>query len=266
MSAQFTNRPFLQWIYFLALVFICGACGKDEPAQPQPGPTPVVNERLLLQSSLFHDVDSIGYNADKTPKSLKIKGPGNLITISYAPDKVTYAFLKFDKTMSKTVYELENGVAKKLTFYSVDKDGKEEELATKLYFYKEGRMIKEVYSAPDQSTQGYYTEYFYDSSNENVSVMEMREMTGALIEKTTFEYSDILDKSSFINQWTTDMDANLFPPKAKYLRSAQTVEFNKLKAKSTFIYELDAQGYVVKGKRIDDKSPQKETIWINVWQ
>ncbi|MEO6284550.1 MAG: hypothetical protein ABIN80_08015 [Dyadobacter sp.] len=257
----------LWFVCFLTLLFVNGACKKDEAQLgPEPIPVPMGDERLLKQSSLHFGVDSIAYNADKMPERLLIAGPGDLVTMTYSGNIVTYRNLKFGKAFAKRVYEFENEVVKKSTFYAVGKEGKETESAANTYFYKDGKLIKDVYSATDPSVQGFYIEYFYDSANENVSVKKVHDKAGNLLEKTTFEYSDILDKSGFINQWTSNMDGTLFPRKSKYLKIKQVVEGNNSVQTSTFTYTLDAQGYVIKGKRVDDNGIQKETEWTNTWQ
>lgn len=268
MKTKFNGYHFVG-LACLGLVLSLGACQNDQ-AQPEPQSSFRVSdtERLLVaaSSSLWPGFEKIEYNADGKPEKIVTHGPGNAMNVIYEADKVTYDLTKFGKVYARRVYELENGVATRAVFYSVDSSGTAIEGAVTTYAYQEGKLHKETVTTTGQPG-GFYCEYFYDKANENVVSREIHSLDGTLEEKRTYEYTAIPEKAVLVNQWTAaNADGMLFPQRSKHLFKKMTVEYNGSVLHSTFSYELDQDGYVVKRKEVSDKGQHKEVEWTYHWQ
>ncbi|MGN7889359.1 hypothetical protein [Dyadobacter sp. 22481] len=257
-----TKHYFRRYASFFTLLLFTAACTDHEP-QPETEPLPVaaVNERLLLESTQFYPFKPIEYNADKTVKKFQIGL--YVFDVVYSSNSVTYSLSFNGKVVQKNLYEMENKVAKKVTFYQVDNNGKETSFLTVTYSYKQGKLSKEMYSGGAEG----YIEYHYDALNENVKYSESFDKNGALEVKTTFEYTNLLDKSGSLSQDQDQsngfMEGTLFPRKFKYLIKKRTIE-SASPVKSEFTYVMDQQGYVTSGTKTDDDG--NVTNWTNAWQ
>ncbi|MCF0073728.1 hypothetical protein LZD49_24830 [Dyadobacter sp. CY261] len=259
-----TKHYFLKYANFLALLLLTAACTDHEP-QPETDPLPVaaVNERLLLESTQFYPTKAIEYNPDKTVKKFQIGQAGNVIDVAYTSTTVIYSMSLNGKIVNKYVYEMENKVAKKVTFYQVDNNGNEISILTVAYSYKKGKLFKEIYSGEAEG----YIEHYYDDLNENLKYSQSFDKNGVPETKTTFEYTNQIDKSGSLTQDQDQsngfMDGTLFPRKFKYLIKKRIME-GASPLKSDFTYVLDQQGYVTSGTRTDDNGDV--TNWTNTWQ
>lgn len=257
-----TKHYFRRYASFFTLLLLAAACTDHEP-RPETEPLPVaaVNDRLLLESGLEFGVTSVEYNAGKKPTKFEFVNISKSVEITYTANNVTYLTSEGGKLIEKKVYELENGVAKKLTDYIVDNNGNEQEQGVTTYTYKGGKLEKETYTENGQVVA--YGLYFYDNAKENVSSVEVY-YNGLLENKTTYEYTNIPDKSGSFNQWNLSMQGLLFPKYSKYLIKKSTYEYNGSVDVSTFSYVLDQQGYVTSAKQA--YSLGGEDNWTNTWQ
>lgn len=268
MKTKSITRHFIG-LACIGLMFSVVGCRTDN-AQPEPQSPPLrtVGEKLLIASSsnLLQGIEMIEYNADQKPEKIIVRGVGNVLHVVYEANKVTYDITKFGKVYARRVYELENGIAGRSIFYSVDSSGTATESTVTTYAYKAGKLYRETVTPIGQSG-GFYCEYIYDSANENVATREIHDLDGKLQERRTYEYTNIADKSVLVNQWTAaNVDGMLFPQRSKYLLDKMTVEYNGSVLHSTFSYELDQHGYVVKGREISDEGHHKEVEWTYHWQ
>lgn len=268
MKTNFTMYNLLA-ITCLALIFGLGGCNSDK-AQPEPqsGNLRANGEKLLVAvtSTLSVGIEKIDYNAYRKPQRITLHGPGNVENVSYEANKVIYDRLKFGKVHSRTIYALENGLPVKSTFYAVDSSGTASEGAVTQYEYKAGKLFKEITTTTGQPG-GFYYQYIYDNANENIAVKEVHDLDGTLQEKRTYEYTDIPEKAVIVNHWSPFYaDGLLFPRRSKNLVEKMTVEYNGAVSHSTFSYELDQEGYLVKGKRVSDAGPEKVSEWTYKWE
>lgn len=242
----------------------------QESAQPGPSHSSKKEDaqRLLVatSSNFFNGIDKIEYDVDQKPTKIIGHGPGSAVNVSYAGNQVTYDFVKFGRTFARRIYDLENDIAKKSVFYSVDSTGAATQLVVTTYAYEAGKLHKETVETAREE-DNYYCEYFYDDVKENVIAREIHALDGSLKEKRTYTYTSIPDKSVLFNLWTNNnADGTLFPRWSKYLIEKITIEYNGVVSNKAFTYELDQDGYVVYGKSVSDHGPQKTTEWTYTWQ
>ncbi len=259
-----TKHNLLRYAGFLVFLLLTAACDDHEPRpETDPEPIPAVNERLLLESTQFYTVKAIEYNPDKTVKKFQA-GQAAAFNVAYTPNSAIYTQSTNGKTSGKSVYEMENSVAKKVTFYAVDNNGNETSYLTVTYLYKKGKLSKEVYSGQVEG----YIEHYYDDLNENVKYSQSFDKNGAPDFKTTFEYTNLIDKSGSLSQdgdqYNGYMDGTLFPRKFKYLIKKRIIESADFNLQSSFSYVIDQQGYVTSGTQTDDNGDV--TNWTNTWQ
>jgi hypothetical protein len=253
MLTRSAKSFFLRALCFTSLALLGGACTKED-TQPDPEPVPAGNERLLIASTFLPGIKAVEYNADKMPKRYETDA-SEVVDITYTPDSVVYTFKR--KTLDgRRVYKLEKGIVTSSTGYTIDKKGDVTGSSTVTYFYKNGKVEKEVGSVNGE-IHG-YVEYRYE--NENLVEMTIFGNDGKPESKSTYEYTDIPDKSGPARIYET-----LFPKKSKYLVKKATSEdfLNHAKVVTTYAYELDEQGYVITGKEISEGSEYK---WTNTWQ
>jgi hypothetical protein len=253
MLTRSAKSFFLRALCFTSLALLGGACTKED-SQPEPGPVPAGKEKLLLATTYHPSIKAIEYNPDKTPKRYETDF-SEVVDITYTPDSIVYAFDR--KTHDgRRVYKLEKGVVTSSTGYTIDEKGGVIGSNTITYFYKNGKLEKEVGSQNGQIFG--YVEYEYN--NENLAELAIYGKDGKPESKSTYEYANIPDKSG-----PPRIAETLFPRKSKYLvKKATTEDFlNHAKSITTYVYELDEEGYVITGKEISEGSEYK---WTNTWQ
>lgn len=236
-------------ISFLAATLLFVSCKKEavnNPGNGNPGNgNPVPSKKLV--ASTINGKNTLTYNPDGTPNQIIIDH-GTYVykkVFSYSAGKASYISWLGNKKGEVGEYTLVNGkaVAFQWTYF----DAFEAPIGTynETYTYNaKGLVEKHFYN------NGMYWQLDYDASN-NVTVMTYRDAQGQALEKTEYTYGNQPDLSPAFGYLTNWGHGFFLSPYSKHLpvsEKSTDLVTQQVTGNATISYELDAHGYVLKGK------------------
>ena len=251
----------ISFIVFASLLLLA-SCQKD--AVENPGGGSGAPLKKLVQTTVSGNM-SLVYNADGTLKqTTKVtQGYTYVKNFDYAPGKVSYITLQGGKKLETGEYTMVNGkaVSVSLTYYDAYEDPYLTRTKTFQYNIK-GLLEKVTYY------DGSYSIFIYDA-NSNLTERTYYNNQGQGLNKSEFFYGSQKDLSPRFGFFEFSGESFLTSPYATYL-PVKWKETDLLTAQVTYEdvmqYELDAQGYVLKGKTHVITGPYNDWEWTNSFE
>ena len=244
------------------LLFSCSKKNSDLPAPPPPTVT-----KKMMTTTRFGNGASFEYNPDGSLKKIMDQrnwGTGRWEFL-YQPGKAMVTL--YDDATNKKLeyYEFTlnvKGFAEKKEGNQFDNSGVPNGFNTTYYYYNaQGQLEKQ------ESPASYKYLYYY--ANGNVIKSEYYNGADVLQDYTTFEYTNLADKYPKVGavSWTW---VNHFLPSYCTKLASKIKGFdallNEVNRDDEYIYELDTDGFVLKGTFKDISQPGNPSYsWMNTW-
>ena len=247
---------------FSLLLFSCSKKNSDLPAPPPPAVT-----KKIMTTTLFSNGASFEYSPDGSLK--KIVDQRNWGTyrweFSYQPGKVMVT-LYDDASNKKLEYDEftlnVKGFAEKKEGNQFDNSEVPYDFKTTYYYYNaQGQLEKQ------ESPASYKYLYYY--ANGNLIKSEYYNGANVLEDYITYEYSNLADRHPEMGAVSWSWINRFLPSKCNKLASKMKsfdVILNKVAWENEYTYELDTDGFVLKGTYKDISQPGNPSyFWVNTW-
>jgi hypothetical protein len=244
------------------LAFTAVSCNKNKNDIPAPA-QPALNEKLLVQTDYDEEI-KISYNADRTVKEY-VQDENGLIfktTFTYAAGTVTEVQYYNNKKTSERILSMQNGRIAKYAGHQFDDNGNVTLTLNVQYTYDGNGKLKQRVQ-----DDGYTTEYIYGQDGNLAE--ELQYWNGVLHYKTKYEYyADLEEKLTSFNVMHEDGWGGFLPQFSNKLIKRKTftnIPQQYVGYDGVYTYELDADGYVIKGKSVNVVN-NGVWQWTNVYQ
>lgn len=237
----------------IALALFAASCSKDK--NDNGGPTST--EKKIKHTTLNED-RTFTYNADGTLKEASSPG-GYKRVVSYEPGKAVVESLGNGKVLSKFEFILTNGRPTKGTWINFNDQGQPTDVIVYLYDYNAKGLLKRMTYANND-----YEEYEYDANDDLIRITYVNQ--GMEDSKVEFMYGNQEDRFPQYGVLKQSVESFLFPALSKHLpvsRKRINLPQNNTTNHLTYTYELDAEGYVVKGTATSQMPNSPGYNWVN---
>lgn len=255
------KKSLLFSILFSLILLSC----KKENITDNAGDETAAVIKKLVHTTINGDI-SIDYNVDGTPHKITTTQSGGAKyekVYTYSPGKVNYLLTMGGKKSEIGEYILLNGRISSFqwTYYDYFEDPINTFNETYLYNAK-GLLERHNFGG------NVYTLYSYDNKDNLILKLYHNEQ-GVLSDKVEYAYGNQKDLFPSFGYMRNYGDGFFLPAYSKYLPVSQKVTdllTNQVTYDGTFSYELDAQGYVTKGKWHSLTPGYQDYEWINSFQ
>lgn len=248
------------FILFLAACFLLGSCKKETFNEPVTGH---VVSKKLLQSSMYGNT-VLSYNADGTLKKIDVTTASYVYRkeFSYAPGKVSYMTWIGSLKDQVGEYTIVNGKATAYVWTYFAANGDPIATYNESFVYNaNGLLEKRTYGNGD------YTTFNYDSKgNLILSTAFTQGQASSKIEYTYTNQPDRFPAYGFFYTWG---EGFVLPPMSKFLPVTQKktdLVTAQVSYEGTLNYDLDADGYVLKGNWHSISGGYADWEWTNTFQ
>ncbi|HEX2628860.1 MAG TPA: hypothetical protein VHM26_07610 [Chitinophagaceae bacterium] len=238
----------------LAVVLFAASCSKDKNDNGGPG-------TKRLKSTTLDENWSFAYNNDGTLK--EITGPsGFKETLTYETGKITVKTFWNDINTAKAEWTITNGKPVHVVRSYFDNMGQPSGGNFVDYeFNPKGLLGKVSYD------YGGYDEYEYDSNDNLIRITSYNDQ-GIATFKSEYGYGTQVDRFPQYSVLRSDTEGFFFPPLSKHLPVSKKeipLPANTVNFEMTYNYELDADGYVIKGTGTSLNPNYSGYSWVNAY-
>jgi hypothetical protein len=239
----------------IALAFFATSCSKDKNEN-----TGSVSTEKKLKHTTLNEDRTFTYNADGTLKEANIPN-GYKEVLIYEPGKVIIESRSNGALIATFEFTLTNGKPIKGTWSNLNDMGQPTDITVYLYEYNAKGLLKRVtYENSD------YEEYEYDVNDDLIRLTYVNQ--GIADGKIEFTYGNQEDRFPQYSVIKPSTENFLFPALSKHLpvsRKEINLPQNNTTHHLTYTYELDAQGYVVKGNAASQTPNSSGYSWTNTY-
>ncbi|HWR32326.1 MAG TPA: hypothetical protein VN451_02270 [Chitinophagaceae bacterium] len=247
----------------LAIVTI-SSCSKNK-SDITPPPAPEVTKKMM--TTTFNGNISFHYSADGKLKqyiSEKLWGTYRY-ELSYEPGKVTIDIYNTVTNQKAEIHVLTlnaKGHISSTAGTLFNSNGSPYKFTVENFLYDDSGKLIEI-NSPGSFTR----KYFYDANGNN-NKLEYYDKQNQLEDISYYTFSALPDKFPGHGMMSYDFYSLFLPARSKYLVSnlkGVDVTTNSTSFDENITYELDAQGYVLKGI-VDETTPGSiDWNWSNTW-
>lgn len=235
------------------------SCKKEKISNPAPGPASV--QKKLVQTT-FDESWYFQYNPDGTLKEMSLQNDYK-IQMSYSPGKAQLTIMSQGKKSTDGMYTLSNNRPVKYEWTTFNNNGQPTGSYLEQYEYNaKGLLVKMIYS--DNS----YVEHVYDAGDNLVLVNHFNQL-GVQYGKTEYTYGNQKDLFPQFSYLSSRRIGFLFPAMSRMLPVSEKqtgLPGGDVTYHGNISYELDAEGYVVKGKLNPLLPGNSGFEWTNLFQ
>jgi YD repeat-containing protein len=241
----------------LGLSLFVVSCKKDKNDIGGPSST-----QKKLKETTYDENWKFSYNQNGSVKEMALPAYNYKQLFSYTAGSVEIQSTTNGKMTSKGIYTLSNGKPVKLDRTNYDAMGQPTNSYTELFEYNaKGLLKKKTYPA------GNFEMYEYDGNDNLIRITHHNEqgIAGYKTEYTYGNQKDLFPQYGYLN---STVEGNIFPPFAKYLPVSKIetdLSTNDIAYHTLVSYELDADGYVIKGHAISQMANYSDTHWTNTY-
>lgn len=219
--------------------------------------------KKLVQTNLKGN-QSITYHKDGMPATISWTQCGSEYkkTFNYEPGKISYIVLTDGAKTEKGVFTIEAGQVSRLDWNRFSNNGTITATNQETFQYNEkGLLVKHQFNNSR-------SEYAYDEKDNLITVSHYNE-AGKPTTIVEYTYTSIADQHPGFGFFTADGSGFFLPGFSKNLPASRKVtraNNGEVTQKGVFKYELDADGYVLKGKWDAVSVGDADFEWLNSFQ
>ena len=240
----------------LALSLFMVSCKKDKNDAGNPSPV-----KKQLKETTYDEHWTFSYHDDGSLKEMSLSNNYSQKFI-YSANSVEVLCFSSGKLSTKGVFTLSNGKPVKLNYTNFNSMGQPINSYVELFEYNgKGLLQKKVYASNNFET------YEYDGNDNLIRITHHDDM-GIATGKTEYAYGNQKDMFPQYGYLNSSNYGFLFPSFSKYLpvsRIDTDLPSNDITFHTLVSYELDADGYVIKGHAISQVANVSDTHWTNTY-